>query len=324
MCLTARADGLFDRADAVLCADGPVRSLAELSLSGEHRRDHGALYHALACGRLDIDRLRTALAAVPLPRAADGRLVLAVDITCWLRPDAHTSPQRILCHTYGRGKDQTIMIPGLPYSMVMALESGRSSWTAPLDAVRLAPGDDAATVTAGQLRDIVGRLIAVGQWQAGTRRPWSWLTPATTRPDWRSSCVTCPCSPRADAIGSCAASGSAASATGKVGRPPRHGGEFVFGDPATWGEPDAAPLPTPVSSSLRRTVLHVVRQTLWPLARAVLADADARSATVGLMLLPIRSHGPVVKPTCSGMPRLISGRSVRQRQDPGRYGKIRP
>ncbi|TDC29764.1 transposase, partial [Micromonospora sp. 15K316] len=27
---------------------------------------------------------------------------------------------------------------------------------------------------------------------------------------------------------------------GVVGRPPRHGGEFVFGDPATWGEPDAA------------------------------------------------------------------------------------
>ncbi|WBB47804.1 transposase [Verrucosispora sp. WMMA2044] len=27
---------------------------------------------------------------------------------------------------------------------------------------------------------------------------------------------------------------------GTIGRPPRHGGEFVFGDPATWGEPDAA------------------------------------------------------------------------------------
>src|ERR671932_228606 len=67
---------------------------------------------------------------------AVGRLVLAVDITCWLRPDAHTSPERILCHTYGRGKDQHIMIPGWPYSVVVALEPGRSSWTAPLDAQR--------------------------------------------------------------------------------------------------------------------------------------------------------------------------------------------
>lgn len=47
-------------------------------------------------------------------RAADGRLVLAVDITCWLRLEAHTSPGRMLCHTYGRGKDQHMMVPGWP------------------------------------------------------------------------------------------------------------------------------------------------------------------------------------------------------------------
>ncbi|MDQ0765534.1 hypothetical protein QF027_008169 [Streptomyces canus] len=76
----------------MLCGDGPVRSLAELSLVGEHRRGHGGLYAAVARGRVDTDRLRRALATVPLPRAAEGRLVLAIDITCWLRPDAHTSP----------------------------------------------------------------------------------------------------------------------------------------------------------------------------------------------------------------------------------------
>src|SRR5215470_7805760 len=39
-CLTARADELCELPDAVLCADGPVRSLAGLSLSlaPEHRR----------------------------------------------------------------------------------------------------------------------------------------------------------------------------------------------------------------------------------------------------------------------------------------------
>ena len=41
-CLTARADALFELADAVLCADGPVRMLAALSLEPEHRRGHGA------------------------------------------------------------------------------------------------------------------------------------------------------------------------------------------------------------------------------------------------------------------------------------------
>ncbi|GGS93028.1 hypothetical protein GCM10010270_76410 [Streptomyces violaceus] len=92
---------------------------------GEYRRGHGGLYAALACGRIDADRLRRILAEVPLPRAADGRLVLAVD--AGLRPDAHTSPQRILCHTYGRGKDQHIPVPGWPYSIICALEPGRSS-----------------------------------------------------------------------------------------------------------------------------------------------------------------------------------------------------
>jgi hypothetical protein len=41
--LTARRDEIFELADAVLYAGGPVRSLAGLSLAPEHRRGHGAL-----------------------------------------------------------------------------------------------------------------------------------------------------------------------------------------------------------------------------------------------------------------------------------------
>ncbi len=57
-CLMRRSDALFELADAVLCADGPVRSLVELSLMREHRRGHGGLYDALAAGRMDIARRR--------------------------------------------------------------------------------------------------------------------------------------------------------------------------------------------------------------------------------------------------------------------------
>ena len=39
-CLTARSDALFELTDAVLCADGPVRSLVDLTLVAEHRRGH--------------------------------------------------------------------------------------------------------------------------------------------------------------------------------------------------------------------------------------------------------------------------------------------
>jgi hypothetical protein len=166
-CFTARRDELFELADAVLCADGPVRTLAGLSLALEHRRGHGALYDAVNHGEIAIGRLRRSLAGLPLPRAADGRLMLAVDVSNWLRPGAATSPGRLFCHVYGRAKGQAQMIPGWPYSVIAALEPGRTSWTAVLDAVRLGPDDDQTEVTAAQVRDVVTRLIAAGHWGEG-------------------------------------------------------------------------------------------------------------------------------------------------------------
>ncbi|MFD7015775.1 NF041680 family putative transposase [Streptomyces sp. NPDC059928] len=238
-CLTARSDALFELTDAVLCGDGPVKSLAELSLVGEHRRGHGGLYAAVARGRIDIDRLRRALAAVPLPRTTDGQLVLAVDITCWLRPNAHTSPERILCHTYGRGKDQHIPIPGWPYSIVCALEPGRTSWTAPLDALRLTPGDDAATVTARQMRDLLRRLIAGGQWHTGDPDVLIVADAGYDAPRLAFLLNDLPVQVlarmRSDRVLRRAAP---ARQPHTMGRPPRHGGEFVFGQEDTWGTPD--------------------------------------------------------------------------------------
>jgi hypothetical protein len=66
---------------------------------------------------------------LPLPRDARGGIVLAVDVSAWLRPDAATAPDRSFCHVYGRGKSAAQLIPGWPYSFVAALEPGRSSWT---------------------------------------------------------------------------------------------------------------------------------------------------------------------------------------------------
>ncbi len=73
----------------------------------------------------------------------------------------------MFCHVYGRGKGQARMIPGWPYSVVAALEPGRTSWTAVLDAVRLGPDDDETDVTAAQAREVVTRLAAAGHWRQG-------------------------------------------------------------------------------------------------------------------------------------------------------------
>ena len=237
--MSRRADVLFELADAVLCAEGPVRSLVELSLVGEHRRGHGGLYAGLSRGRVDIDRLRRVVIAGPVPRAANGRLVLAVDITCWLRPEAHTAPGRRLCHTYGRGRDQHMMVPGWPYSVVVALETGRSSWTAPLDIQRLAPGDDAATLTAAQLRRVVTELITAGHWQPGDPDILIVADAGYDGPGLAFVLADLPVAVLVRMRSDRVLRRPAPSRTPQtMGRPRRHGGEFVFGDRATWGEPD--------------------------------------------------------------------------------------
>ncbi|WP_457033226.1 NF041680 family putative transposase [Kitasatospora sp. P5_F3] len=238
-CLTARADALFELTDALLCTDGPVKALVDLALAPEHRRGHGALYDALNGGWIEADRLRTALAALPLPRTADGRIVLAVDISSWLRSDAATSPDRLFCHVHGCAKNAAQLIPGWPYSFVVALESGRTSWTGILDAVRLGPEDDATAVTADQLRAVVERLVAAGHWAQGdpdvlvvmdagydvTRLAFVIADlPVELLGRIRSDRVLRrPKPPRLP---------------GTNGRPPKHGPEFALNKPATWHAPE--------------------------------------------------------------------------------------
>ncbi len=178
------------------------------------------------------------LAGLSLPRFDGGRLVLAVDVSPWLRSDALCSAERLFCRVYGRAKTASQFIPGWPYSFVAVLEPGATSWTAVLDAVRLGPVDDATAVTAAQLRGVVERLITAGQWQAGDP-PIVIVSDAgydVTRLAWvlrdlpfelvgrvRSDRVMRPPKPPRQ--------------PGTNGRPPKHGPEFRFTEPETWPEP---------------------------------------------------------------------------------------
>jgi hypothetical protein len=237
-CLHRRADALFELTDALLCADGPVVSLPELSLTAEHRRGHGALYDGLACGHIDVARLRVSLATLALPRDPQGRITLTVDVSPWLRPDAATSPDRLFCHVYGRGKGNAQMIPGWPYSFVAALETGRTCWTAILDAQRLGPCDDPTEVTATQVREVIERIQATGQHRPGdpdilivfdagydvTRLAYL-LADLPVELLGRIRCdrvLHFPVPPQ----------------QGTVGRPAKHGPAFALADPATHPEPD--------------------------------------------------------------------------------------
>src|SRR4051812_35662358 len=57
-----RRDVLFELTDALLCTDGPVKSLVDLVLAPEHRRGHGGMYDGLNSGRIEVAELRRTLA----------------------------------------------------------------------------------------------------------------------------------------------------------------------------------------------------------------------------------------------------------------------
>ncbi|MFH9355546.1 transposase [Kitasatospora sp. NPDC017646] len=190
---------------------------------------------------LDADRLRTAIAARSAPRGPGARIVLAVDVTAWLRPDANTSDGRSFCHTYGRRENTHEMVPGWPYSSVAALESGSTSWTALLDAQRLEPGADTAAVTAVQLREVLHGIFNAGHWKIGDPpvlvvadagydgpRLVQLLRdlPVQVVVRMRSDRVFFNPLPDDYRVGP------------KGGKPRSHGARFALADPTTWRDPD--------------------------------------------------------------------------------------
>jgi hypothetical protein len=162
------------------------------------------------------------------------------------------------------------MIPGWPYSFVAALETGRTSWTAVLDAVRLGPADDATAVTATQLRDVVDRLVTAGQWKPGdpnivivadtgydiTRLAYVLADlPVELVGRLRSDRVLrLPKPPRPP---------------GTTGRPPKHGPEIALDKPATWPTPqhtsstDTTRYGTAVATSWDRVHPRLTHRGCW-------------------------------------------------------------
>ena len=239
--LGTRRDVLFEVTDALACRPERVHMLAELCLEPECRRGHGGVYDALNCGEVRIGRLRRAVAGIALRRWDDGRIRLACDVSNWLRPDAETSPERLFCHCYARGKGNAQMIPGWPYSWVVALEPGRTSWTLPLDAVRLGPADDATEVTAAQLREAVARLTAAGHWREGDPDIIVVLDSGydLTRLAWLLDGLPVDVTGRlrSDRVMYFPAPPLPARPASTGGRRPRHGHKLAFAEPATWPDP---------------------------------------------------------------------------------------
>jgi hypothetical protein len=230
-CCTRRGDALVDLADALLSAQGPVASLPQLSLEPAHRRGWGSLYAALACGRIDAERLRELLARHPL---AGGQPIYAVDVTTWPRCDAECSPERGLYYHPSRHSAGQPIVAGWAFQWICQLGFARDSWTAPVDARRLQPTEDTDHTAAVQIRALLGRLPTTSQpplfvFDAG-------YDSAQLSLDLADAPVAVLVRLRSDR---CFYADPPPRPPGTGGRPRRHGAKFAFADPSTWPTPTA-------------------------------------------------------------------------------------
>jgi DDE superfamily endonuclease len=236
-CFTRRGDALFELADAMLCAQGPVRSPVELSLEPEFRRGHGSVYEALAQGRISRERLRHLLVARSAPARAGEPLMFAIDTTPLARPDAEYAGERTMVQVRGKGGDR--WLPGWPISVLVGIGWGSSCWVDPVEARRLRPGEEHTDVTISQITGLLKDLAATGKQQAGDPPPLVLLDAGNYATD-----LTCALA-RYDVQLLVRLRSTrvfyrdpAPRQPGQMGAPPRHGAEFSCSDPARRHAPD--------------------------------------------------------------------------------------
>jgi DDE superfamily endonuclease len=164
-CLTRRGDALFGLVEAMLCAQGPVRCPAELSLEPEFGRGYGCAYGALAHGRIEEAALRRLLVAAVAAARPGQPPMFAIDTTPLARPDSAYADDRTMVLVRGKGGDA--FLPGYNYSILLGIGWGASSWVDPVQARRLHPDDDHTEVTLGQIRGLLADLAATGGPTAG-------------------------------------------------------------------------------------------------------------------------------------------------------------
>lgn len=230
-CLARRTDALFELTDALLAA-GPVTSLPYLALDGLHRRGHGSTYAALAEGRVDTEAAR-ALFAESLPDTSCP--VFAVDVSVWVRSDAECSPGRGYYYHPSKHSAGQPIVAGWAYSWLAGLELTPNSWTAPIDARRLVPGENPSTVAALQVERLLQRRPDLGRqtplfvFDGGYDSVRLALelagVPAQILVRVRSD--------------RCFYADPPDRRTTGAGRPRRHGAKFACPGPATWTAPDA-------------------------------------------------------------------------------------
>src|SRR5580658_3890195 len=125
-------DALLSQTDA--------QSLVELSLSPAFERRWSSLYDAFDNANIDREALRKLLlGSLPSPPLGMRR-VFGVDASSIARPLSKTARDRTYVHASNLPEGTKPVVPGWQFSSIALLPEEPSSWTAPVDSLRI-PSD---------------------------------------------------------------------------------------------------------------------------------------------------------------------------------------
>lgn len=229
-CFTRAADALFDLADALLTDVGAC-SLIELSQAACFRRGWPSLYEALSDGQIDRAALIRVFAEMLPQRMVGTRLVLGLDTSSILRPEAHTAKDRTLVYRSNLPSDATPVGPGWSFSALVVLPDPVSSWTYILDHRRVPSTETATTIGVAQLQAVLPKL------RAG--RPVLLLDRRYSSAPWVTASATLPTDQLIRARADQVLYRPAPAPTGKRGAPRKDGARFQGSAGTTHGPPDA-------------------------------------------------------------------------------------
>lgn len=230
-CFTRAADALFDLADALL-TDPTARSFVELSCAATFQRRWSSLYEALEDGQIDR-RALLQLNVRMLPRRLIGsRLVLGLDTTSFLRPQAHTSPDRTLVYRSNLPKDATPVAPGWQFSTLVVLPEPVSSWMYTLSNQRISSESDATQIGVEQLSMLLSLL------KPRQIRPLVVLDRRYSNQVWVRESAKLECDQLIRARADQVLYREAPPRTGKRGAPRKDGERFQGSTPSSHGQPD--------------------------------------------------------------------------------------
>jgi DDE superfamily endonuclease len=227
-CFLKASDVLMNTADALL-SQTDAQSLVELTLSPYFQRRWSSLYDAFENAKIDREALRKLLMGT-LPRVPVGhRRVFGVDASSIPRPLSPTARDRSYVHASHLPEGSKPVLPGWQFSTITLLPEEPSSWTFPVDNLRIQSDQTQGEVASTQLTQLAPLLfeddLLLGDGYYGSAA----FVALTTG---------IPCDLLLRFAKNRVLFGPAPPKTGKPGAPRKDGAAFKCSDPATQGTPE--------------------------------------------------------------------------------------